>query len=58
MPFAISCSGEVIRLSDDRLEPIDIFSFGVVHAGATAGRIPADAISEIVEGRGPVVALR
>ena len=40
MPFAISCSGEVIRLSDDRLEPIDIFSFGVVPAGATAGRIP------------------
>ena len=40
MPFAISCSGEVIRLSDDRLSPIDIFSFGVVPAGATAGRIP------------------
>jgi hypothetical protein len=40
MPFAISCSGEVIRLSDDRLSPIDIFSFGVVPPGATAGRIP------------------
>ena len=40
MPFGISCSGEVIRLSDDRLSPIDIFSFGVVPAGATAGRIP------------------
>ena len=40
MPFAISCSGEVIRLSDDRLSPVDIFSFGVVPPGATAGRIP------------------
>lgn len=47
VPFAISCSGEVIRLSDDRLSPIDIFSFGVVPAGATAGRIP-DGLGEFM----------
>lgn len=40
MPFAISCGGEIIRLSDDRLEPIDIFTFGAVPSGATAGRLP------------------